>query len=498
MSPRYVAHRGAHSASAPENTLAAIRAAVELGADVVEIDVRVTRDGEVVLLHDETLERIWGDPRRVAELTLAEVREFGGGARRIPTLAEALAALRGVGVPLLIDMDHEDPALPSVAVVRGAGAENDVEWCGATPAMRLVRAAMPEAVIHQAWYTAEPPSPAELAELAPAFVNAQHLLVGPVFLDAVHAAGARAACWTVDDPAQAAHLAALGVDSLTSNDLASVRGAVADEPARRLSIVEELAGHAAEIVARARREGVGTVDTKTSPADHVTEVDRGVERWVRAVIGAQFPEHDMVGEEYGGASSEGRPCWYLDPVDGTANLANGVPWTSFSLALVDDGRPVVGAVLDPIGGVPIVAAEGRGAWRAGERLAIADAAGADPLSGRIVTTELAGADPWPGFVPLLKELAARHCTTRVPGSGTATLAGVALGRGVAAMVHRYNPIDHAAAILVVAEAGGAVLDDTGSATLRPSAAPVFTGAVSAAAALAEAYAATRPSASRIV
>src|SRR5690606_2442459 len=177
------------------------------------------------------------------------------------------------------------------------------------------------------------------------------------------------------------------------------------------------------------RDGVRTVETKSGPADHVTEVDRDIEHWVRAVLTAQFPDHDVVGEEFGGTGSGERPCWYLDPVDGTANLANGVPWTSFSLALVEDGRPVVGAVLDPIGGVPIIAAEGRGAWRAGERLAIADAGGADPLSGRVVTTELAGADPWPGFVPLLEELAARHCTTRVPGSGTATLAGVALGRG---------------------------------------------------------------------
>jgi myo-inositol-1(or 4)-monophosphatase/deoxyribonuclease-2 len=394
-------------------------------------------------------------------------------------------------VPLLIDMDHEDPALPSVAVVRAAGAEDDVEWCGTSPAMLRVRGALPEAVIHQAWYTAEPPSPADLAELAPAFVNAQHLLVGPAFLDAVHAAGARAACWTVDDPSQAAHLVALGVDSLTSNDLLAVRGTAGDETSRRLAIVEELARHGAEIVARSRREGIGAVDTKASPADHVTEVDRGVERWVRAVIGVQFPEHDMVGEEYGGSSSGGRPCWYLDPVDGTANLANGVPWTSLSLALVEGGRPVVGAVLDPVGGVPIVAAEGRGSWRAGERLAILDPGGADPLSGRIVTTELAGAEPWTGFVPLLEQLAERHCTMRVPGSGTATLAGVALGRGVAAMVHRYNPIDHAAAILVVSEAGGAVLDETGSPTLAPPAAPVFTGTPSAARALAAAYAASR-------
>ena len=86
----------------------------------------------------------------------------------------------------------------------------------------------------------------------------------------------------------------------------------------------------------------GTISTKRDAADLVTEVDVSVERHVRDVIGRRFPGHRFVGEEMGGSAAPGVPCWYLDPVDGTTNFANRLPWNAFSLALaVDDttGRP---------------------------------------------------------------------------------------------------------------------------------------------------------------
>jgi glycerophosphoryl diester phosphodiesterase len=96
------AHRG-YSRKAPENTLSAIRAAVDAGAEWAEIDVQQTRDGEVILLHDNDLKRMTGDPRRPAQVTLKELKkleargkfgkEFAG--ERIPTLREAIALARG-------------------------------------------------------------------------------------------------------------------------------------------------------------------------------------------------------------------------------------------------------------------------------------------------------------------------------------------------------------------------------------------------------------------
>lgn len=485
--PRLVAHRGAHDErrGPRENTLAAIRAAIAAGADAVEVDVRLTADGAVVLLHDDTLTRLWGDPRAVADVELTDLRRIGGGERTIPLLAEALDAVRGTGTCLLVDMDEPAPAAAAAAVVADAEGVSTA-WCGHLDAMRVIRRELPDAEIWMPWYTAVPPTAEDLAELRPTTVNIQHLLVGAHLVEAVHDLGAALACWTVDDAAQAVWLAGIGVDSVTTNDVAAMRAEIARPsrpPAheRERVVVAELARHAATRIARAWTEGAGAVRTKSGPADHVTEVDRSIEQAVRAVIGAQFPAHAFVGEEFGGTDHGDRPCWFLDPVDGTANLAGGVPWTSFSLALAEGGRPVVGAVLDPAGlqvpgPVPVVAVAGRGAWRSGQRLqvpqVVPEEIAPDPLAGAIVTTELAGARPWPGLERFLGLLAERHATLRIPGSGTASLAGVALGRGVATVIHRFNPIDHAAAVLVVLEAGGVVLDTTGAATAWPDGAVV--------------------------
>ena len=476
--PRLVAHRGLHDTSeggAVENTLAAIRHAVAAGADAIEVDVRVTRDGAVVLLHDPTLTRIWGDPRAVADVDLAELREFGGGDRRIPLLDDALELLRDTGVTLLIDMDEPTPATPAVGVV--SDHEHRVEnpartaWCGDHAAMRTVRGHLPSAEIWQPWYAAQPPAAADLAELRPDVVNVEHLLVGNAFVAAVHTLGVRVSCWTVNEPAQIAHLASIGVDSITTDVLPAaqqvlVDGVTSDGRSRERSIVHALATRAAKATTYARHNGVGGVHTKSGPADHVTEVDRWIERTVREILGAQFPTHGVVGEEYGG--TEASSCWFVDPIDGTANLVDGVPWTSFSLALVQDGRPVVGAVLDPLGPTPVTAAEGAGAWHAGQRLQLTPGQDDDPLAGMIVSTELAGTDAWPGLHTFLDHIAARHGILRIPGSGTATLAGVALGRGAGAIIHDYSPLDHAAALLIVREAGGVVLDADGTESPHPA------------------------------
>jgi glycerophosphoryl diester phosphodiesterase len=114
-----IAHRGA-SASAPENTLSAVRAAVAYGADAVEIDVRRSRDGEYVVLHDATLGRTTDVYRhrwrrqgpRVDELTLAQLRRLDAGAwkgpsfvgERIPTLAQVLDLVASTRARLLIEI----------------------------------------------------------------------------------------------------------------------------------------------------------------------------------------------------------------------------------------------------------------------------------------------------------------------------------------------------------------------------------------------------------
>lgn len=255
----------------------------------------------------------------------------------------------------------------------------------------------------------------------------------------------------------------------------------AEELERAHAVARSLAEWAVEFTSGA---DLGTISTKRDAADLVTEVDTAVERQVREVIGAQFPDHDFVGEEFGGEERRGVPCWYLDPVDGTANLANGVPWNAFSLALVVDHEPVVAVVADPWRGDVFDARRDAGSRLNGHPLRLADAAPqGDPLRGRIVSTELANQHPWRGMLALLRRLGDRYCTMRIMGSGTLTLTGVAAGRGVGAVIGSFGAVDHLAAILIVQEAGGVVLGEDGTPTSFPASGGVLAAAPFAADAL---------------
>lgn len=202
---------------------------------------------------------------------------------------------------------------------------------------------------------------------------------------------------------------------------------------------------------------LGSIATKTNAADVVTDVDTATERAVRALIADRLPGHVVVGEEYGGTAVDG-PTWYCDPVDGTTNLAAGLPWTSFSLSLTLHGKPVLGVVADPWRNEVLEAVVGRGARRNGEPLPQADGG---KLAGGVVLTEWARHVPWPGMLTFLAGLADRLCTSRIMGSSTLTLAHIAAGRAIGAVVGRFQPEDHLAAAILADEAGYAVWDENG-------------------------------------
>ncbi len=129
--PGVIAHRGV-VAEAPENTLPAIKKAIDLGCAMAEIDLRYTSDGEVVLLHDASLERTTNGHGLVAAKTLAELRELDAGAwfkpefrgTRIPTFKEAVELARG-RIQLYLDLKEHDP-LPVVRPVEALQARSFV------------------------------------------------------------------------------------------------------------------------------------------------------------------------------------------------------------------------------------------------------------------------------------------------------------------------------------------------------------------------------------
>jgi glycerophosphoryl diester phosphodiesterase len=131
-----VAHRG-FKAVAPENTIAAFDAAAAVGADYMELDVRVTKDGELILMHDANVDRTTNGRGAVLDLAFAEIRKLDAGrGQPPPTLGEALLWGKRKGVR--IDIDHKDgPVEEIVRVIRETGMTKRVVIEG--PRERLKR-----------------------------------------------------------------------------------------------------------------------------------------------------------------------------------------------------------------------------------------------------------------------------------------------------------------------------------------------------------------------
>ncbi len=210
-----VAHRG-DPYRFRENTIDSLRSALDRGADAVEIDVRLTRDGVPVLLHDATLKRLWELDRPLTSLSAAEVQGLTAG--RVPTLAEALAATEGARVMIDLPGTREPrTARRVVAAVREAGAADRVYYCADATAMLAVRAADPSAEIALTWTSLAPPRPVLLAAVQPRWLNYRFSLVDRNLVARVHDGGHLLSVWTPDTRRSMRRLVELGVDSITTN-----------------------------------------------------------------------------------------------------------------------------------------------------------------------------------------------------------------------------------------------------------------------------------------
>ncbi|MDJ0383805.1 glycerophosphodiester phosphodiesterase [Streptomyces sp. G-G2] len=218
-----VGHRG-DPYRVRENTLPSLRSAFARGADAVEIDVRLTRDGVPVLLHDETLQRLWGHDVRLDAVTAPQLRELTGGG--VPTLREALMATGAGRVMIDLPGASTEAVRTVVGQVRECGARERSYYCAGPNTMLAVRAADPGAEIALTWTTLSPPRRVLTDAVAPAWLNYRFGLVGRELVDAVHADGFLVSAWTPDTKRSMRAVLAAGVDSVTTNRvdvLAAVR-----------------------------------------------------------------------------------------------------------------------------------------------------------------------------------------------------------------------------------------------------------------------------------
>jgi glycerophosphoryl diester phosphodiesterase len=226
--PLVVGHRGGRGEGWPaENTLPAFEQAAAQGARAIELDVRTCAGGQVVVFHDESLERMTAgrDPRAVEKVLLVELArvDLGGGARA-PELAEVLAWARSAGVAVNVEMKHEVPsrvalARETVRIVRASGA--DVLLSSFDPLLLAVAAAFDRS-IPRALLTHKGQSPIADAlqeRVRPPVVQALHLEWTEVRDRAATylGRGLRLGVWTVNDPDAVRRLAGEGVRSIITD-----------------------------------------------------------------------------------------------------------------------------------------------------------------------------------------------------------------------------------------------------------------------------------------
>ena len=224
-----VAHRGA-SGNAPENTLAAFKKALEIGVDAVELDLHGTADGEIVVIHDATLDRTTDLQGHINETSLETIRGADAGAwfdteftgEPVPTLTEALAC---IGEETIAVLEIKDPLIAEAVVAK----IHETETLGTTvvisfhtSVLQTLRTLAPR--IATGWLIGDSNkqvSPIalcqQLGELGSSLLNVNHELITAEFAYEVHRRGIALWCWTVDDIARMREMRAFGVQGITSN-----------------------------------------------------------------------------------------------------------------------------------------------------------------------------------------------------------------------------------------------------------------------------------------
>jgi len=235
--PTIVAHRGA-SSTRPENTIASFEEALRLGAGIVEFDVRLSRDGVAVVMHDPAVDRTTDGSGLVHELTAAEITSLHSGnadeRSSVPTLAEVLRCVSGrAAIAVEIKNIPGEPAFePSrEPIVEAVHAELERQrFDGAVlvvsfnpSSIAASKALAPD--VPTGFLTTDLVDPREALAYA---VSSGHDMVlpgtrasipaGPSFVGEVHAAGLCLGTWTVDEPETVAILLDRGFDAVASND----------------------------------------------------------------------------------------------------------------------------------------------------------------------------------------------------------------------------------------------------------------------------------------
>lgn len=222
---------------------------------------------------------------------------------------------------------------------------------------------------------------------------------------------------------------------------------------QRLALAIELALEAGRMALTFQRQQQTLDVTSKGTQDFVTAADRAIEQRLRQALATDLGD-GILGEEFGLIRSPpGRPLWVVDPIDGTRNFIHGNPRWCVSIGLLVAGIPTLGVIFQPATGDLYVGRRGHGATRNGRPLHVSGARNADrPL----IEVGKAANMPIPAYLALMQSVMEAGFETRRGGSGALGIAQVATGEIDGYIEAHINAWDVAAALVLIAEAGGRI------------------------------------------
>lgn len=221
-----IGHRGARTL-APENTLEAIRVAAKCKADMVEVDIRLSKDGKLVLMHDETVDRTTNGKGRVEDLSLEELQseEIMGRDKRVPTLGEAAKLAKELKLGIVVEMKEEGLEELVAKELEGRDAMVTGFYHSSLGEVKEISNLKTGIII-----SSLPVHPVELAVWAGADAIFPKRTNPRMFQEA-HRCGIEVYPWTVNSADEARWLIRLGADGLVTDDPCLIRD-VADQPVK--------------------------------------------------------------------------------------------------------------------------------------------------------------------------------------------------------------------------------------------------------------------------
>jgi myo-inositol-1(or 4)-monophosphatase len=230
-----------------------------------------------------------------------------------------------------------------------------------------------------------------------------------------------------------------------------------DELAKRTLAAAAIARAAGELQRKffADRASIGM--TFKGPQDYLTVADGAVEKLVMGLIRESFPKDDVLGEETGG-SKDTRALWVIDPIDGTANFANGIAHFCISIAYVHEGQAEIGAIYDPMRDEMFLAQRGKFATCNGRPMKVTEV---DDLKRAQIELGWSTRRPVEAYTGMIERTVKAGASFRRAGSGALGIAYVADGREDGYVELHINSWDCLAGIVMVREAGGRTNDFIG-------------------------------------